>query len=177
MANLCECGCGKEVKWDKARFSRGHNLNAHRPAEDRFWDQVVKVGKCWEWKSTYVVRGYGLFGLKPGTKILAHRFSYELLCGPIPEGLWVLHHCDNRRCVNPTHLFIGDAADNVQDMMNKGRNVAHKGEKNGNSKLKREQVEEIRKMRSEDVPRKIVASKFGISTMMVSLITSGKNWK
>ena len=87
----------------------------------RFWSKV-HVGlpeECWEWQAN-TGRGYGMFWFGK-TPIVAHRASWMMLRGPIPEGMNVLHKCDNRKCVNPNHLFIGTQSDNVQDMLQKGR--------------------------------------------------------
>ena len=95
--------------------------------EERFWEKVNKDTKsgCWEWQSSIRGNGYGAFftHLKPeGRKCHgAHRYSWELANGAIPEGLWVLHKCDNRICVNPDHLFLGDRTDNMRDCAAKGR--------------------------------------------------------
>lgn len=100
-------------------------------AVTRFWSKVDRpVDGCWEWKAGKFRYGYGAFSLKE--KLLkAHRVSYELAYGPIPEGMYVCHHCDNPPCVNPTHLFIGTPQDNMTDKIRKGRLVACPGERNG----------------------------------------------
>jgi len=112
-----------------------------------FWNKVNKdgsipvhmphLGKCWEWTAS-LVQGYGSFG-----KGHAHRFSWELHNGAIPVGLWVLHKCDNRSCVNPDHLFLGTCQDNVDDLWAKDRGA--RGEKHYMTKLTENEVIEIRK--------------------------------
>jgi hypothetical protein len=113
------------------------------PPEIRFWRHVRKNAGCWEWTGGTAV-GYGSFGINRRTMVGAHRFSWELHFGPIPPGLYVLHHCDNRLCVRPDHLFVGTARDNTMDMVRKGRHGLVRGEFNANAKLTRTQVEEIR---------------------------------
>lgn len=96
----------------------------------RFHTKYVKrESGCWEWNGPMHTKGYGRFiYLVSGNKniIRAHRFSWAIHNGEIPQGLLVLHKCDNRKCVNPDHLFLGNNDDNVRDMMDKGRSVGRK---------------------------------------------------
>ena len=100
---------------------------AMKPIADRFWIKVDKsiASGCWEWQSAIRGNGYGAFFthlIEEGRKCHgAHRYSWMLANGPIPDGLWVLHKCDNRICVNPDHLFLGDRTDNMRDCAQKGR--------------------------------------------------------
>lgn len=90
--------------------------------ETRFWSHVHKTPTCWVWTGTTNKsrRGYGIM-VHGGVRVQAHRLAHTLLVGPIPEGMFVCHHCDNPPCVRPDHLFLGTQADNIHDMMQKGR--------------------------------------------------------
>lgn len=91
----------------------------------RFDAKVERGEGCWVWTGLRTQYGYGTITNGAGCKLLAHRASWELHVGPIPDGLWVLHRCDNPPCVNPAHLFLGTHADNVRDMWAKGRQINH----------------------------------------------------
>jgi len=91
--------------------------------KERFFARVNKIpGGCWEWTGPLEPSGYArCWG---GTKERAHRFSWMIYNGPIPEGMLVLHKCDNKKCVNPDHLFLGTQLDNMRDKVEKGRHVS-----------------------------------------------------
>jgi hypothetical protein len=93
-----------------------------RPVADRFWPKVEKTDGCWLWTGATDRRGYGKIFDGAGKLLIASRVAHELCIGPIPDGLCVLHKCDNPPCVNPDHLFLGTFGDNTQDMLAKGRN-------------------------------------------------------
>lgn len=134
--------------------------------------------ECWEW-ARYKKRRYG--SLKVGRKgVLAHRMAWELANGEIPDGMKVLHKCDNPPCCNPNHLFLGTQLDNIKDRDTKGRQVAPKGEQNGNCVLSDEQVAEIRR-RYEYGSRTngtvALAREFGASQPQISNIVLNKQRK
>lgn len=86
---------------------------------------VKKAGDCWEWTGCLTIGGYGK--TRAGYRhIMTHRYAYEQLVGQIPEGMFVCHRCDNRKCLNPAHLFLGTAQDNLRDSRDKGRFNAEK---------------------------------------------------
>ena len=87
----------------------------------RFWDKVEKTRTCWIWKASLDGKGYGQFVLGAGRIIRAHRYSMTLLHGEFPSTVFVLHKCDNKKCVRPSHLFLGTQLDNMRDMSKKGR--------------------------------------------------------
>src|SRR6185503_1885498 len=124
--------------------------------------------ECWNWTGHIHHTGYGMY--RSGG---AHRFSYEMANGPIPDGLWVLHKCDNRKCVNPDHLFLGTVQDNVDDMHAKGR--AHKatGEASSNARLTTAQVIAIR---GDNRIHAEIAKDYDISLSTVSAIKTKRNW-
>jgi HNH endonuclease len=144
----------------------------------RFWDKVNKAGNedCWLWTASVAGKGYGQLKL-PGQRrqTYAHRLSYEIHCGEIAEGQAVLHECDNPRCVNPKHLFLGTSGDNAQDMMRKGRHLY--GERNTEHRLTEADVNRILDMLDQGVVQRHIANEFGVGQMTVSRIGRGERWR
>jgi hypothetical protein len=140
------------------------------------WDYMLscsvvnKKTGCIEWQKGKS-SGYGaaLFNNKTDR---THRISYVLNVGDIPDGLFVLHKCDNKICINPEHLFLGTMQDNIKDMVDKGRNI--KGESMPLAKLKEE---EIRIIRAMDKPHKVIAKLFGVDRSNISRIKSREAWR
>lgn len=143
---------------------------------DRFWIKVDIRGpdECWEWKAGLFADGYGAFGVN-GKVLRAHRFSYELTNGPIPNNLYVLHSCHNRKCVNPTHLRAGTAADNTADMVGSHRNK--RGEETYNSKLCADDVRKIKNLLISGNSRSSIAAQFNVSPTTIFKIKSNQTWR
>jgi hypothetical protein len=152
----------------------------------RFWEHVQKSDKpngCWEWQGAKTGKdttGYGIFHGQYNHLTLAHRFSYELHKGPIPEGLFVCHTCDNRGCVNPDHLFLGTPAENAQDAAQKGRmsvlTKGHPGELNNTTKLTESDVLAIRARRANGESPSKLASEYGVARSTIYAIVTRKTW-
>ena len=145
---------------------------------DRFWSKVDKSGECWLWTTAVTRAGYGKFGPHPGEAVHAHRFVWILTYGAIPDGLLVCHHCDNRLCVRPDHLFLGTSADNNQDCAAKGRNIMQTHpERASQQKLTDEQVREIRQLyASGEMSQYALARRYGVTQANISCIVHYKSW-
>ena len=142
-----------------------------------FWSRVDKSDPsgCWVWLAGKNSDGYGEFW-EDGEIWYAHRYSWVIHNGAIPDKMWVLHHCDNPSCVNPKHLFLGTQLDNLADMHRKGRGRGPRGNKNPSSKLRPEDIPEIRKMFDHGVSRAEIARKYGVAWHSINRILSGKRW-
>lgn len=117
-------------------------------------------------------RGYGAVRVAGGW-MTAHRAAYTAAYGPIPSGMHVLHRCDTKACIEPTHLFLGTNAENMADKVAKGRQA--RGERVGSARLTADQVRAIRANTS--MSRKALAALAGISENNVYAILSGRTWK
>lgn len=145
--------------------------------KERFEKFFTKSEGCWLWSGALSRSGYGWFRLsKKNGQISAHRFSYQIYNGEIPNGKIILHSCDNKACVNPSHLSIGTYKDNMQDMLRKGRNDPSRGSKNGHSKLKEKDIEEIRRQYKQGKTQISIGRFFGVGQDSVSLIVNKKTW-
>ena len=133
------------------------------------------VVSCWNWTGRLGRTGYGEFDVGR-TSMRVHRLSWIIFRGKIPKGKCVLHKCDNRRCVNPDHLFIGTQADNVHDMVQKGRDRPCRLEKNGRAILNRQKVKLIRVLNAMGISNKEIGRKLGISTNRAWAISSRRQW-
>ena len=157
--------------------------------QERFWQKVSKERDCWEWTANKNNKGYGMFSYRPirRHKVLAHRLSYEWAKGSIPEGMCVLHTCDNPGCVNPEHHWLGNKSDNAKDMHAKGRwsmdpskyqTPPHfQGAGCWNAKLTDALVKKYRKQLAEGKPLRQLARDTGLDRKTLMAMRDRKSWK
>lgn len=169
-------------------LQKGATVDFSKSDIDRFWGKVA-VGNpdaCWEWQGTLNSDGYGSMQIR-GRSGGAYRAAWECTYGPIPGGLSVLHKCDNRKCCNPNHLFLGTQSDNAKDMWSKGRaytgghkqpNTWSRGEGNGRAKLTAEQARNIRaSYRQQTVSTRSLAQKYGVDASTIRRVLRNKETK
>lgn len=198
--SICET-CGKEFEWRKhdsqppARFCNrkctNKDFGIKGNAKRAFWpyatneeknqrlinfyeQKVVKKIGCWDWNGSCDKNGYAQL-YNGSTKAKGHRVSYQIHKGIIPEGMEVCHTCDNPKCTNPDHLWLETKKENNDDKVKKGRSC--KGEDKPNSKLKDEDVREIRKMLGFGIPKAHISRKYNVTFMTISYISKGKTWR
>lgn len=140
----------------------------------RFWKKVHKGQSCWTWIGAKHEQGYGVLFVKGGTRLRAHRLSWILHNGDIPQGLWVLHRCDNTRCVNPKHMYVGTHADNMRDCIDR-RTMRH-GEGHPNRVVSEADVREIRAL-SGSMSFVAIGKRYGISARTACDIAHRVWWK
>lgn len=139
-----------------------------------FEDKVIKKEGCWDWKGASQGAGY-LQIRNNNKKEMAHRVSWKIHKGEIPNGLHVLHHCDNRRCTNPEHLFLGTEKDNAIDRQQKNR--GQKGITHNKCKLSEEQVREIKYLLRLGLSCQSICEKFSVTNGTIWFIKEGITWK
>ena len=145
--------------------------------EERLLNRLVRVPSgCWEWRGAKNRNGYGNM-IAAGRHRLTHRLSYELFCGPVPDGMYVCHHCDNPACCNPAHLFSGTPRDNHADMRRKGRAKNPRGSEAAVAKITEADVVEIRAQFASGAPRAGIAARYGLDETTVTHIARGRIWK
>lgn len=189
VENICEgCGCEFRVPLShrKQRFHsrRCWRQHADPPIEQRFWNKVATLSdeECWIWQGFLNQSGYGTFRERAKHRsVLAHRFSWELHVGPIGDGLMVCHHCDTPSCVNPSHLFLGTAADNSADMMRKKRwwkGQRPRGSSHVRAKLNEDKVRAIKIFaRSGEHSSRDISREFDVPDSTIRHILQGRAWK
>lgn len=169
-----------------------------------FWPKVDKTGDCWRYPSKPGPGGYCKVSVSGNTR-MAHQLAYEYAVGPVPPGMFVLHHCDNRTCVNPAHLFLGTHLDNMADMVAKGRQArgdshgtrihpdrvlrgeAHpvrlhpelvkRGERSPNARLTEQEVRAIRDRHAAGVAIRQLARETGMGATTITRIVRRESWR
>ncbi len=179
----CTQGCASKEN------GRLNHISTKKSWRERFWAKVLqpkKIGACWLWQGLRDKNGYGVFGARKSwvhsytesKAVSVHRISWFLHNGPIPKGAWVLHKCDNPPCLNPSHLFLGDAAANTLDMDNKGRRDGPRGERCKQSPLTAQDVTHIRELwAGGEWTQQSLGDCFGIQQSCISEIIHRKTWR
>lgn len=147
----------------------------------RFWSKVDKTGPsgCWLWTGGRFGSGYGCTRWQGKHSCMAHRVAYEIVFGDIPKGMFVCHVCDNKECVNPSHLFIGTAKDNSRDMVSKGRSIAcsFKGERNPSAKVSSGNVHIVRGLFEKGCSVREISDRTGIPYSNTWCIAHRRSWR
>lgn len=151
-------------------------------ALERYWGKIKKSRKCWEWEGSLDSYGYGMLSFRPQrgcrkVNLMVHQIAYFLKHLSIPAGLCVCHHCDNRKCVNPKHLFAGTHTENIKDRDRKNRHWVWCGVQSPVAKLTERQVREARKLWDKNWTAREIAAKFGVSRGCINGVVFGTNWK
>ena len=177
-----DCGGQKNrqspVCWTCHRAARANTASRFSA---RFWSKVQKAEgeACWLWTAAvHSGTGYGMFSVSRSIADGAHRVAWRLTNGEIPDGQWVLHRCDNPRCVRPDHLFLGTHDDNMADMVSKGRGTtANRGEGSARARLTEEDVREIRRLSATGFGLSELGKRFGVPSTTISAIVHRYTWK
>jgi hypothetical protein len=168
--------CGQAfVRKGGGRFCGSLCYHASQGSADHFWSRVDRSAECWVWTGGTVGGGYGRFGRG---KVLAHRHAWEITNGPIPDGLDVLHRCDNPPCVRPDHLFLGTHTDNMRDMFTKGRRATKRGTSHPNARMTEEDVRWAKAEYAKGgTTIKHLAASLGVSKSTLRVAIRGIRWQ
>jgi len=184
----CACDCGNVTCVSQSDLRNNHTKSCgcydldrkktHKPISERFWPKVnipEDKTKCWEWNAGLDSMGYGAMSM-PGKKYFerSHRISWTLKNGDIPKELCVLHRCDNPKCVNPDHLFLGTNSDNVSDKVKKKRHAF--GARQGIAKQTEASAKNIIALYHAGMDRHILSRIFGTRPANIRNIVSGERW-
>lgn len=153
------------------------NQQWRRDPVKRLEKNTVKIDSgCWEWQGAKTKFGYGQMVVDGKVEIIP-RFTYRMFVGPIPEGMYVCHKCDNPSCWNPDHLYLGTAQDNARDRVERGRNAPKSGTFNGRSILVDTDVVEIRsRYKKGGISMSELARQHGVSFGTISRVVKKQGW-
>lgn len=186
---ICECGntttaITSELKSGEKKscgclLSPSYSQALNRIKEKITQNSIVNPNGCIEWQGKLNKKGYGRISFKE-RRLPIHRASWIVHKGEIPNDLWVLHHCDNPKCVNIDHLYLGTPKDNVRDMDERNRRKAVPGLKGSEcilAKLKEEDIPKIKKMRKQGMSHREIGEIFNVTKGCIGHVLSGLNWK
>jgi hypothetical protein len=161
--------CSLECKYKRHTLTPEQQFNRLKSVFEK--NVIIQEG-CWGWKGEVSSSGYGRISYS-SKRMQLHRVSWMIYYSEIPDGMWVLHKCDNPICSNPEHLFLGTHNDNVQDMISKGRRIIPKKKYLGFYDLSNDDILEIKKLLANKSLKKDIANKFGIGPWTVTRIEEG----
>jgi hypothetical protein len=144
---------------------------------EMFNSRVIKKEGCWGWSRYIDSNGYTIVNAGHGNPILGHRVSWMIHNGPIPDGMFICHHCDNPTCTNPNHLFLGTPKDNMVDCIKKNRKNVSRGEAHYGCKLSDDKVLEIKRLVNLGYSQSKLANMFGVRPSTIQNIVDGRTWK
>lgn len=185
VPKFCSHGCRGHTGFKPGGEFRLANATPEQKLErlkKSFEKNVIRQEGCWGWKGSLAKGGYPVMTCRKACgPDRGHRASWVIHKGEIPQGLFVCHSCDNPICTNPDHLWIGTHKENNDDKMKKGRqglvNPPYKsGSQNGSSKLKEDQVKEIRILLEKGLTSREIGKQYGVSKTTILRIKTGKNW-
>jgi hypothetical protein len=184
VAEILEAQLGHPWDLGKALYKATHkpiraNHWTYSSNEQYFLSKVVfGLSDCWYWNGCLDNAGYGIWSYnRPNQR--AHRVMFELFGNEYHKSKKILHKCDARNCVNPEHLYVGTQADNVRDMVSRGRHkppTARFGFSNPLSKLTTEDIIKAKSLRSEGLSHKRIGKELGFSTMTIFRLLTGRSW-
>jgi HNH endonuclease len=173
--------CGKEIKQYKSIKRKHCSLKCrdYKSPKERFYEKfkVNETTLCWNWVASFLKDGYGCFNYRPYAQS-AHRASWIIHKGIIPNGMFVCHKCDNTKCVNPDHLFLGTPLDNNRDMISKGREIYPVGSECKNAILTEKDVVDIRnRYFAGGITQRKLAKEYKVGYKAISKIIKRQRWK